>query len=104
MSIVLKPGTRLFGAADTTEVVVVRAPAEAVDLRIGGHPALTDAKSRTEGLEVTTPSEAAPSIGKRYVDSSGSLELLCTKAGQGALAVGDDLCVVKDAKPLPASD
>ena len=104
MAVVLKPGTRLFGAADATEVIVVRAPSEPVDVRIGGHPALTDAASRTEGLQVDTSPDAAPVMGKRYVDESGNLELLCTKAGTGALAVGDELCTIKGAKPLPASD
>lgn len=104
MAITLKPGARIFGAACTTEAIVVRAPADPVDVRIGGHPALLDAKSRPEGLQATTPAEAAPAMGKRYVDASGTLELLCTKVGAGALAVGDDLCTVKDAKPLPASD
>jgi hypothetical protein len=104
MSIQLKPGNRLFGAACTSEFIVIKAPGSPVDLRIGGHPALTDAKARQDGLEVLTPADAASAMGKRYVDSSDSLELLCTKAGAGALAVGDELCVMKDAKPLPASD
>ena len=104
MSIVVKPGTRLYGAACATEAIVVKAPGEPVDIRIGGHPALLDPNDRREGLEVTTLAEAKPAMGKRYVDPDGTLELLCTKAGVGALAVGDQLCVQKDAKPLPASD
>jgi hypothetical protein len=43
-------------------------------------------------------------IGKRYTDGSGDLELLCTKAGSSSLSVGDELLVLKDAKPLPSSD
>jgi hypothetical protein len=104
MAIQLKPGTRLFGAADTSEFIVIKAPGDPLDLRIGGHPALTDAKERTEGLDVLTPPDAASAMGKRYVDGSDALELLCTKPGAGALAVGDELCVLKEAKPLPASD
>ena len=104
MSLTLKPGTRLFGAACQTEAIVVKAPGEPIDVRIGGHPALLDAKSRPEGLSVTTPADAAPAMGKRYVDEAGTLELLCTKAGAGAIAVGDSVCAMKDAKPLPASD
>ena len=104
MAVSLKPGTRLFGAADTTEVIVVKAPSEPIDLRIGGHPALLDASGRSDSLQVDTPPEAAPLMGKRYVDESGNLELLCTKAGTGAIAIGDELCTVKGAKPLPASD
>ena len=32
------------------------------------------------------------------------LELLCTKAGEGAISVGETILTVKGAKPLPASD
>jgi hypothetical protein len=43
-------------------------------------------------------------LGKRYVDTGGTLELLCTKAGAGTLAVGGEALVLKSAKPLPSSD
>jgi len=104
MTMQLKPGARLFGAACTTELIVVKAPPAPVDLRIGGHPACTSAAERDASLEVLTDSSAAPLMGKRYVDSDASLEVLCTKAGAGAVAIGDELLVVKDAKPLPSSD
>jgi hypothetical protein len=42
-------------------------------------------------------------MGKRYVDDSGA-EVLVTKAGVGALSVGDTPMAIKEAKPLPASD
>jgi len=38
VSMELKTGERLRSATDTTEVIVVRAPSEAIDLRCGGHP------------------------------------------------------------------
>ena len=43
-------------------------------------------------------------MGKRYVDSAGSVELLCVKPGKGSLALDGVVLTVKDAKPLPASD
>ena len=43
-------------------------------------------------------------LGKRYVDDSGDLELLCTKAGDGSLATGGVLLKLKEAKKLPSSD
>ena len=104
MALTLKPGSRLFGAACTTELIVVKAPAHAADVRIGGHPAVADAGERDDTLVVTTSPEAKALMGKRYVDADGDLELLCTKAGDGAAAVGDTLLALKDAKPLPASD
>ena len=42
-------------------------------------------------------------MGKRYVDESGA-EVLVTKAGAGTLSVGTAALVLKEAKPLPASD
>jgi len=43
-------------------------------------------------------------LGKRYVDEEVGVELLCSKAGQGTLAVGERSLVLKNAKPLPTSD
>jgi hypothetical protein len=43
-------------------------------------------------------------LGKRYVDTDQTLEVLCTKPGDGSLSVGDEPLQVKEAKPLPASD
>ncbi len=104
MSVSLKPGARLFGAACTSEFVVVKAPADAVDIRIGGHPAATSADQRSDDLTVTTDPDAKPLIGKRYVDADDTIELLCTKPGDGAPALGDDVLTQKEAKALPASD
>lgn len=104
MSLTLKPGSRLYGAACTTELIVVKTTAGVIDLRIGGHPALRSAADRIGGMVVTTAPESATLVGKRYVDADESLEVLCTRAGAGAVAVGDVLCEVKEAKALPASD
>lgn len=43
-------------------------------------------------------------LGKRYVDESSGLELLCTKAGAGTLAIAAKRLSLKTAKPLPSSD
>ena len=100
----LRPGSRLRSAVDATEVVVVRPPAEPVDLRCGGHPMVP--------LDANGPAGSAPSpdhaagtlLGKRYVDAGETLEVLCTKPGGGSLSIGDEPMRVKEAKPLPASD
>ena len=99
----LTPGTRLESATCDTQVVVVKAPADVdVDLRCGGAPMRDldsgDARSAPIGPE-------GPSLlGKRYADDDLGLELLCTRGGDGALAVGDAPLTVKGAKPLPSSD
>ena len=99
----LKAGARLKSAADATEVIVVRAPGEPVDLRCGGHPMVP--------LDETAPPAAVESgfddgcqLGKRYADEESGLELLCTKAGQGTLSIGTEPLGLKGAKPLPSSD
>jgi hypothetical protein len=99
----LKAGTRLRSATDTTEVVVVKAPAEAVDLRCGGQPFVAiDADVAPAGPAVGF--DGGTQLGKRYADEALGLELLCTKAGEGSISVGDAILEVKGAKPLPASD
>jgi hypothetical protein len=100
----LKAGTRLRGAADSTEVVVVRAPASEVDLRCGGHPMLPLGDDPPSGLTVESGFDAGAQLGKRYADEASGLELLCTKAGAGSLSLGVDPLPVKGAKPLPSSD
>jgi hypothetical protein len=99
----LKAGTRLRSATDACEVVVVKAPAEPVDLRCGGHALLPiDAEGSSEPIEAGF--DQGTQLGKRYADEELGLEVLCTKAGEGSLSVGDALLEVKGAKPLPASD
>ncbi len=104
MPVTVKAGARLYGATCTTELIVVKTPATELELTIGGHPALTDASGRTGATDVAEGHGGGAGMGKRYVDSSGGVELLCTKAGEGLPAVAGEVLVLKDAKPLPASD
>ncbi len=103
MGIQLKAGLRLRSATDACEVVVVKAPAEPVDLRCGGHAFLpTDAEAAPQNIEAGF--DGGTQLGKRYADDDLGLELLCTKPGEGAISVGETVLPVKGAKPLPASD
>jgi hypothetical protein len=103
VAIQLKPGARLRSATDACEVVVVRAPAEPVDLRCGGHPFVPiDAEPAHQSVEAGF--DGGTQLGKRYGDDELGLELLCTKAGEGSISVGETILAVKGAKPLPASD
>jgi hypothetical protein len=43
-------------------------------------------------------------VGKRFADEESGLEVLCTKAGDGALSIDGTLLPMKGAKPLPSSD
>jgi hypothetical protein len=99
--IVLKPGSRWRSSTCSAEVVVVKAPADAVDLRCGGEvmvPHAADIPAAAgEGEHVTL-------VGKRYVDASERIELLCTKGGGGELTIDGVALTPKGAKPLPSSD
>jgi hypothetical protein len=104
MSITLKPGARLFSAVCSTEMIAVKAPPGEVDVTIGGAPPVLNAAERNGSGSVLDGHGGGASMGKRYVDEADTLELLCTKAGEGVPAVGGALLQLKEAKPLPASD
>jgi len=103
VAIQLKAGTRLRSATDSCEVVVVKAPAEPVDLRCGGH-AFLPAEAEVTAESIEAGFGQGTQLGKRYSDDELGLEVLCTKAGEGSISVGETVLDVKGAKPLPASD
>ena len=104
----LRPGLKLASAVCDAQVVVVRAPAGDVEVGCGGAPMVLDG-------QVPDGDEAAPAtldgslgegplLGKRYADEELGLELLCTRAGAGALTANGAVLALKGAKPLPSSD
>jgi hypothetical protein len=100
----LRPGSRLRSAVDATEVVVVKPPIGPVDLCCGGHPMVPMGSDGEAGAAPLPDHAGGTLLGKRYVDADETLEVLCTKPGDGSLSVGDVPLQVKEAKPLPASD
>lgn len=99
----LKAGVRLRSAVGETEVIVVRAPNEAVTLTAGGE-AMIGTDEQSPGAAIHSGHEGTVQLGKRYVDDASGIEVLCTKPGEGALAVDGRLLTLKTAKPLPSSD
>jgi hypothetical protein len=102
--VILKPGTRMKSAVCATEVMVIAAPKEDVALTCGGAPLVELSAQAPAGAALDPNASAGTQLGKRYVDAAGTLELLCTKPGQGSLAVGGAALTIKGAKPLPSSD
>jgi hypothetical protein len=100
----VKPGTRLRSVTCATEVVVIRAPNVEVDVRCGGEPMLSADGNAPERRAVSPAHSGGTSIGKRYTDEALGIEILCTRSGEGSLHLGDRPLLLKDAKPLPASD
>jgi hypothetical protein len=100
----LKAGTRLKSTVCNTEVIVVKAPSGDVAVTCGG--ALMVLASEPIATKGTPAADAAggTALGKRYVNADETLEILCTKAGEGSLGLGGELLSLKEAKPLPASD
>jgi hypothetical protein len=99
----LKAGQRLASTVCDAEVVVVKAPEGDVEIGCGGAPMVEVGQDPERGTLDASLGDAAL-LGKRYADEDAGLELLCTKAGAGALTLGGTVLGLKGAKPLPSSD
>ncbi|MEW1642815.1 hypothetical protein [Streptomyces sp. NPDC091219] len=98
----LRPGDQLASTVCGTRVVVIRAPATAPpQLTCGGSSLVPAAEAPPAG---PGPVGTTTLIGKRYVDTTGTLELLCTASGDGELTCDGAPMTLKAARPLPASD
>ncbi|MER2087245.1 hypothetical protein [Rhodococcus sp. (in: high G+C Gram-positive bacteria)] len=101
---ILKVGQSLASAVDGTTLVVLR-PAEGdVTLTCGGVQMSEGKTTSGDGTSIDAAHIGGALIGKRYVDEASGLEVLCTKPGQGQLALGGTVLVLKGATPLPSSD
>ncbi len=102
----LKSGQRLRSQVCTTEVIVVRVPADDLELSCGGSPMVEMGTEVAEGGTPAPGLDGGTLLGKRYTtdDPDGALELLVTKAGAGTLAGNGVPLVTKESKPLPSSD
>jgi hypothetical protein len=100
----LKPGSRWRSAVCATEVIVVRAPSRSITLECGGHAMVAQNAEPPSGLVLDAKFSGGTPIGKRFADDDTGLEVLCTKAGEGSLAIDGAPLLLKDAKPLPSSD
>lgn len=96
----MKAGTKLKSQVCDTEVMVIKG-ADVV-ISCGGTP-MAETKPAEAGA-LNAEFAGGTMIGKRYVDTAGTVELLCTKAGKGSLSIDGVILATKDAKPLPASD
>jgi hypothetical protein len=95
----MKPGSRLKSVACDSEVVVIRYGSGILSC---GGAAMSDGVGDPAELD---PAQSGGTVmGKRYVDAAGTVELLCVKPGKGTLALDGLALMLKEAKPLPASD
>jgi hypothetical protein len=100
----LKAGTRAKCAVCDTEVMVVRTVPTEVLLTCGGVELIPMDGTKSADAHAAAAAGQTATVGKRYVDAADSVELLCTKGGKGALAVGGESLSVKQTKALPSSD
>jgi hypothetical protein len=100
----LKVGSRLRSAVCSTEVMVVAAPKDDIDLTCGGSPMVAPGTDVPEGGAPAAGADTGTQLGKRYNSEALGLELLVTKAGKGTLAANGEELPIKEAKKLPASD
>ncbi|MBW2426808.1 MAG: hypothetical protein JRG86_21380 [Deltaproteobacteria bacterium] len=101
---VLKAGTRLKSAVCSSEFMIVVAPAGDVTLTCGGVPVIELAADAPAGATIDPEHKQGTQMGKRYTNEAGDIEILCTKPGEGGLAVDGTALEIKAAKPLPSSD
>ncbi|NCU12348.1 MAG: hypothetical protein GXC70_09390 [Sphingomonadaceae bacterium] len=95
----MKPGSRIKSAACASEAVVIKYTGGTIEC--GGLPMADDAAG--DGTPVAG-FDGGTVMGKRYVDADGTVELLCVKPGKGSFALNGVALLLKEAKPLPASD
>lgn len=99
----LTPGTRLKSAVCDTEAVIVRVPADGA-IQCGGTAMIAFADAKPDDGAVDPAFAGGSAIGKRYADAASGLEMLCTKAGAGTLAIDGRALELREAKQLPSSD
>jgi hypothetical protein len=99
----IKNGTRLQSQVCDTQVIVVRTADSLDELWCGGVPMVAIDAQKSSDVEMDSAFAGGSIMGKRYVDEGGA-EVLVTKAGAGTLSIGVTALVLKEAKPLPASD
>lgn len=90
-------------AVCASEVMVIAASGGELELCCGGAPMIAMSE-QPSGAAVDADFAEGTLLGKRYIDEAGTLEVLCTKPGDGSLAVGGTRLVLKENKPLPSSD
>jgi len=98
----LRPGLKLSSAVCSTEVIIVAGSGD-VDLTCGGVAMLGPGAEAGDASAVDGLTNGTM-MGKRYCDEAGTVEVLCTKPGDGTVGIGDTALDLKEAKPLPASD
>lgn len=100
----IKPGSRWKSATCSAEAVVVRLPSRDGLPQCGGIDMLPLDAAAIDPVAPAAGFDGGCLIGKRYRSPDAGIELLCTKAGRGALGFDGQTLDVVAAKQLPSSD
>lgn len=100
----LKPGSRWKSAVCESQILIIRPPSVDGELQCGGVPVLEQGDASETSGDVDPAHAAGVLIGKRYTDAASGIEVLGAKPGKGSLSFNGVALVLKEAKPLPASD
>ncbi|MFZ4689807.1 MAG: hypothetical protein ACOYLS_11265 [Polymorphobacter sp.] len=103
MSTVYKAGAKLGSTTCDGQILVLRVPAAAIDLHIGGAPVAAVAAA-ADKVAIDPALAGGTQTGKRYTDEAETMEFLCTKGGAGSISVDGVVLGIKAAKALPSSD
>ena len=71
---------------------------------VSGPAVKVEGTVQTGSGEIDADHKGGTQMGKRYTNEAGDIEILCTKPGEGNLAVDGTALEIKGAKPLPSSD
>lgn len=99
----LKPGSRFRSQVCETEVVVVKVGSGG-ELTCGGVPVVPLDAAVDGSAPMVDSLDGGTLLGKRYVDETSGVEILCVKPGAGSLGVDGRPLELKTAKALPSSD
>lgn len=99
----LRIGVRYRSQVCETEIIVVRAPKEDIDLRCGGHALVSPEAPQDPTLSLVREFSAGSLLGKRYTDGD-ALEVLVVRPGAGELTLSTTPLEVMDPRVLPSSD
>ena len=101
----LRTGLRLASQVCSTEIIVVRPGARPLSLQCGGVPMRERGVDATAGTAPDPARMRGSALGKRYTHPDDpAVEVLVTAGGDGTLSADGRDLVLKEAKPLPASD
>ena len=98
----IKAGMKLNSTVSDAQIMVLIIPKKKIMIQCGGYPMQID--------KVTIKQEFDPEFlgdiltGKRYINETETIEILCTQGGEGLLSYDGETLSVKVAKRLPSSD